>query len=35
MKSVINDVRMLQFREFGDERGHLVVAEGGTRVLLI
>ena len=29
MQSIIDDVRLLEFKEFGDERGHLVVAEGG------
>lgn len=34
MQSIIDDVRLLEFKEFGDERGHLVVAEGGTSVRL-
>lgn len=29
-----NSVRMLEFPQMGDERGHLVVAEGGVKIYL-
>lgn len=28
----INDVKMLEFNDFGDERGHLIVCEGGIDI---
>ena len=32
MKHYLNDVKMLEFPQHGDERGHLVIVEGGQDI---